>query len=261
MAAAIEAMADMGFPKKLVRQKVNQLLKIYTKDGWRLIEDGAYSVLLEALLEDQTNGDDDGDASPKKSSCRKHAEYLGAGPSSSKDVCPNNDARGGNEAEASVAGPSSSKVASVENDASGGSDSETAVPVPSLSKFFLPCSNLEAVNGTLQSEDVLDSASDNRPLNCTSLTQMPDANYCLLPTEGERKGWQETPVTHSVQQLDTLPTRRRRPYHGWVGRDDDDFVEQTEAPLPEVLRKMFVMTVESGKRKRKRMWDVKPENM
>lgn len=66
-----------------------------------------------------------------------------------------------------------SKVASVENDASGGSDSETAVPVPSLSKFFLPCSNLEAVNGTLQSEDVLDSASDNRPLNCTSLTQMP----------------------------------------------------------------------------------------
>lgn len=117
------------------------------------------------------------------------------------------------------------------------------------------------MNGTLQSEDVLDSASDNRPLNCTSLTQMPDANYCLLPTEGERKGWQETPVTHSVQQLDTLPTRRRRPYHGWVGRDDDDFVEQTEAPLPEVLRKMFVMTVESGKRKRKRMWDVKPENM
>lgn len=28
MAAAIEAMADMGFPKKLVRQKVNQLLKV-----------------------------------------------------------------------------------------------------------------------------------------------------------------------------------------------------------------------------------------
>lgn len=30
MAAAIEAMADMGFPKKLVRQKVNQLLKVGT---------------------------------------------------------------------------------------------------------------------------------------------------------------------------------------------------------------------------------------
>lgn len=28
MAAAIEAMADIGFPKKLVRQKVNQLLKV-----------------------------------------------------------------------------------------------------------------------------------------------------------------------------------------------------------------------------------------
>lgn len=64
-----------------------------------------------------------------------------------------------------------------------------------------------------------------------------------------------------MQQLDTLPTRRRRPYHGWVGCDDDDFVEQTEVPLPEVLRKMFILPVESGKRKRKRMWDVKPENM
>ncbi|XP_061999912.1 uncharacterized protein LOC133717245 isoform X2 [Rosa rugosa] len=302
MAAAVEAMADMGFEPKLVRQKVNRLLKkdLYGEEGWRFIEEGSYSVLLEALLEEQTDGDENGNASPEKSKGGKDAETAGAGPSSSKnaspkkstcgndaetseagllskdvslqtdargvndtetsgaglsiikDVSPQTDARGVNDAESSGAGPSSSKVASVENDPSGGSEVETSGPVPSsLTKVFLPCSNLETVSRTLESKDDLDSSSHNEPLTTASPTQLP----------GEIQGQQGTPVTHSVQEVDTLPARRRRPYHGWVGCDDDDFVEQTEAPLPEVLRKMFILTVDSGKRKRKRRWDVKPENM
>ncbi|PRQ59401.1 putative WIYLD domain-containing protein [Rosa chinensis] len=312
MAAAVEAMADMGFEPKLVRQKVNRLLKkdLYGEEGWRFIEEGSYSVLLEALLEEQTDGDENGNASPEKSKGGKDAETAGAGPSSSKNaspkkstcgndaetsvagllskyvslqtdargvndtetsgaglsiikyVSPQTDARGVNDAESSGAGPSSSKVASVENDPSGGSEVETSGPIPSSStKVFLPCSNIETVSRTLQSKDDLDSSSHNEPLTTASPTQLPDADNFLLPTEGEIQGQQGTPVTHSVQEVDTLPARRRRPYHGWVGCDDDDFVEQTEAPLPEVLRKMFILTVDSGKRKRKRRWDVKPENM
>ncbi|KAL6126727.1 hypothetical protein ACLB2K_074773 [Fragaria x ananassa] len=206
MAAAVEAMAEMGFEPKLVRQKVNRLLKddLYGDEGWRFIEESSYSVLLDALLEDETSGDDNGNASLSKDG--KHAETAGAGPSSSK--------------------------------------------------VLLPYSNLEAAN----SKDDLDPASHNEALNNSPPTELPDANN-FLPTEVETQGQEGTPVTHSAQQVDTLPTRRRRPYYGWVGCEDDDFVVLTEAPLPEVLWKMFIPNVDSGKRKRKNWWDVQPQDM
>nr|XP_011469900.1 PREDICTED: uncharacterized protein LOC101297485 isoform X2 [Fragaria vesca subsp. vesca] len=210
MAAAVEAMAEMGFEPKLVRQKVNRLLKddLYGDEGWRFIEESSYSVLLDALLEDETSGDDNENASLSKDG--NHVETTGAGPSSSK--------------------------------------------------VLLPCSNLEAVNITLQSKDDLDPASHNEALNNSPPTELPDASN-FLPTVVETQGQEGTPVTHSAQQVDTLPTRRRRPYYGWVGCEDDDFVVLTEAPLPGVLRKMFIPNVDSGKRKRKSRWDVQPQDM
>ncbi|OIV90825.1 hypothetical protein TanjilG_15558 [Lupinus angustifolius] len=54
MDAALDSMLPYGFPKKLVRQTVNHLLKVYGgSDGWVFIEDSAYSLLIETLLEKQ----------------------------------------------------------------------------------------------------------------------------------------------------------------------------------------------------------------
>ncbi|KEH25671.1 ubiquitin-binding WIYLD domain protein [Medicago truncatula] len=54
MNAALDAMTPLGFDKKLVHQTVNKLLKVYdSSEGWGFIEDGAYHLLIDQLLEAQ----------------------------------------------------------------------------------------------------------------------------------------------------------------------------------------------------------------
>ncbi|RHN82489.1 putative WIYLD domain-containing protein [Medicago truncatula] len=54
MDAALDAMTPLGFDKKLIHQTVNKLLKIYDgNEGWHFIEDGAYCLLIDQLLEAQ----------------------------------------------------------------------------------------------------------------------------------------------------------------------------------------------------------------
>ncbi|KAK7277861.1 hypothetical protein RJT34_22880 [Clitoria ternatea] len=56
MDAALDAMAPYGFPNKLVRTTVSQLLKVYGgKAGWVFIEDSAYTLLIDTLLQQQSN--------------------------------------------------------------------------------------------------------------------------------------------------------------------------------------------------------------
>ncbi|KAI5398409.1 uncharacterized protein LOC127093418 isoform X2 [Lathyrus oleraceus] len=60
MDAALDAMAPFGFPNKLVRRTVDQLLEVYGgKDGWVFIEDSAYTLLINTLLEHQQEQDQD----------------------------------------------------------------------------------------------------------------------------------------------------------------------------------------------------------
>ncbi|KAI3939067.1 hypothetical protein MKX01_001935 [Papaver californicum] len=43
----------LGFTKKVIRTKIDSLLKVYGDEGWVFIEDGAYKVLIDCLLEEQ----------------------------------------------------------------------------------------------------------------------------------------------------------------------------------------------------------------
>nr|CAB3456566.1 unnamed protein product [Digitaria exilis] len=52
--AAIDHLAPYGFPKPQIRKVINDLLKLYGRDGWAFLEDGSYRVVLEKLLEEQT---------------------------------------------------------------------------------------------------------------------------------------------------------------------------------------------------------------
>ncbi|KAI3873772.1 hypothetical protein MKX03_009857 [Papaver bracteatum] len=43
----------LGFTKKVIRKKIDSLLKVYGDEGWVFIEDGAYKLLIDCLLEEQ----------------------------------------------------------------------------------------------------------------------------------------------------------------------------------------------------------------
>ncbi|KAD2393352.1 hypothetical protein R6Q59_012327 [Mikania micrantha] len=53
MDAALDQMSVFGFSRQLVRKTVGNLLKLYGNDGWKLIEEDAYRVLLDVILEEQ----------------------------------------------------------------------------------------------------------------------------------------------------------------------------------------------------------------
>nr|CAB3456629.1 unnamed protein product [Digitaria exilis] len=52
--AAMDHLAAYGFPKPQIRKVINDLLQLYGRDGWAFLEDGSYRVVLEKLLEEQT---------------------------------------------------------------------------------------------------------------------------------------------------------------------------------------------------------------
>ncbi|XP_038884315.1 uncharacterized protein LOC120075188 isoform X2 [Benincasa hispida] len=55
--AALDAMKPFGFPLKLVRDTVKELLSVYGgDDGWVFIEEGSYTLLIDTLLEKQKEG-------------------------------------------------------------------------------------------------------------------------------------------------------------------------------------------------------------
>ncbi|KAH7543197.1 hypothetical protein FEM48_Zijuj02G0158200 [Ziziphus jujuba var. spinosa] len=60
MDAALDAMRPFGFPYPLVRQKVKELLNVYGgDDGWVFVEEGAYSLLIETLLDNENANEEE----------------------------------------------------------------------------------------------------------------------------------------------------------------------------------------------------------
>ncbi|XP_042029493.1 uncharacterized protein LOC121776386 [Salvia splendens] len=58
MDAAVDAMLPLGFSEAMVKARVKKLLKEYGGDeGWPFIEESAYSVLIESILENMNNGE------------------------------------------------------------------------------------------------------------------------------------------------------------------------------------------------------------
>ncbi|PWA78555.1 WIYLD domain-containing protein [Artemisia annua] len=51
--AALEHMTAYGFSKPLIRKTLDHLRKLYGDDGWRLIEEDGYKVLLDVILDEQ----------------------------------------------------------------------------------------------------------------------------------------------------------------------------------------------------------------
>ncbi|KAH9604940.1 hypothetical protein KSS87_018615 [Heliosperma pusillum] len=56
MDAAIDALKPMGYSSEFVRCKVKELLTVYGDEGWTFIEDGAYKLLIDYILDDGNDG-------------------------------------------------------------------------------------------------------------------------------------------------------------------------------------------------------------
>ncbi|KAI3734354.1 hypothetical protein L6452_13822 [Arctium lappa] len=59
MDAALDQMSSFGFSRQLVRKTVRNLLKLYGDEGWILIEEDGYKVLLDVLLDEQETAQTD----------------------------------------------------------------------------------------------------------------------------------------------------------------------------------------------------------
>ncbi|KAL7588707.1 hypothetical protein Lser_V15G36792 [Lactuca serriola] len=53
MDAALDQVSCFGFSRQLIRRTVKNLLKVYGDDGWKLIEEDGYKVVIDFILDEQ----------------------------------------------------------------------------------------------------------------------------------------------------------------------------------------------------------------
>ncbi|KAI3778557.1 hypothetical protein L2E82_07935 [Cichorium intybus] len=53
MDAVLDQLSCYRFSRRLIRQTVRSLLKLYGEDGWKLIEEDGYKVVLDVILDEQ----------------------------------------------------------------------------------------------------------------------------------------------------------------------------------------------------------------
>lgn len=192
MDAALDAMTPYGFPNKLVRRTVDQLLKVYGgNDGWVFIEDAAYTLLINTLLEQQQQEDQDcllEDNPENAAGCSNRTLLLPCSNTETSD-----DAPFANQAVDTIS-----------------ATSETGNQLPMA--VYTSAATSQPSNQLLIAGDTATATNevDNQvPIKAIIGTVSADNEY-------------EPPETKSSQPIGQLCHKRRRPCHGWISSDDDD---------------------------------------
>lgn len=245
MDAALDAMRQFGFPERLVRVTVRELLEVYTGE-WHFIEVDAYTTLIEALLEKQnqletkeieasTSSRKDGDTS----------KMLIARPSSGVALSEHEAEVAVNDIEA--AAESSSRVDEALPLAAALPTLEIDCP-PGFEGYRRGCKDVRRDHDSGGGRQA--SASTRNGEDSKDILQ---STMCLLPPCG------------SVPRVGAngVHPRGRRCYHGWIGGEEDAEKMQLAPPLlPEFLTKFFSgMEKQRPWGKRKRRWDVRPDDL
>ncbi|KAH7517762.1 uncharacterized protein LOC107426530 [Ziziphus jujuba] len=239
--AALDAMALLGFPDKLVSQTINELLKVYGKDGWVFIEECSYLVLIDALVEKQ------------KEVSKEQASSLENGAGSMEDI------------ESSAAG------------SSNGVRISTTCSMPEDNNSSKTYDTLEAPSQTSGAQDSVTLTNDSAPKECIPPAEEERRSpgeikldqssrrkkaHFVLGNNAKDSGTDKNGRTKTQKLEGGVPIQSHRPCHGWISDDDDDdedLVELSPEPLPQHLENLFIGSC--SKKKRKSRWDVRPEDM
>lgn len=210
MDAALDAMHQLGFDRKPVRKKVNELLKVYGgPDGWVFIEEASYKLLIEELL----GGDEGSEPGPP----------LLTGDSGNLDDML------GDAGSSSAPGPlNTTDMVSPLMDAGktcadGSSHQDSALTLADDVSF--PQQDL-----TNNTDNALPPQVDHSPppspleIRHTPLPPLPP------PPPPPESDYVPPPPPPAAGP--TMPPRKRRPCYGWWGDETGDIIRLSLMPLP-----------------------------
>ncbi|XP_045808475.1 uncharacterized protein LOC123902730 [Trifolium pratense] len=233
MDAALDAMIPYGFPNKLVRRTVDQLLKVYGgNDGWVFIEDSAYTLLINTLLEQQQQEDQDQDGliedNPGNAAgCSKRTLLLPCTNTETSDDAPlanqaldtiSAASETGNQLPVAVDSATATSKAVIELPIKPvDTSAATSQPVNQLSIMAVDTATSKTVNKLpLKAVDTVSAImeiDDQVPIKVIIDSVSAENEY-------------EPPQTKSPQPIGKLCHKRRRPCHGWLSSDDEEEEEE-----------------------------------
>ncbi|XP_009610271.1 uncharacterized protein [Nicotiana tomentosiformis] len=75
MDAALDAMGRLGFSHHIVQKSIKDLLKVYGDEGWIFIEETAYKLLIETIIDTQGESESDHKHEPQNQLAEIGADY------------------------------------------------------------------------------------------------------------------------------------------------------------------------------------------
>nr|XP_018628865.1 uncharacterized protein LOC104103992 isoform X3 [Nicotiana tomentosiformis] len=100
MDAALDAMGRLGFSHHIVQKSIKDLLKVYGDEGWIFIEETAYKLLIETIIDTQGESESDHKHEPQNQlaemgsgygSSNLHVKSENLAEPCDKEVCEEHD--------------------------------------------------------------------------------------------------------------------------------------------------------------------------
>ncbi|TKY52159.1 histone-lysine N-methyltransferase [Spatholobus suberectus] len=233
MDAAIDAMAPYGFPNKLVRSTVQNLLKVYGgNDGWVFIEDTGYTLLIDTILEKQANpspqhglieaNPGDGPTEVTPAGCSNSALLPCSNTQTSDDTSSTDQA-----IDTVSAASGTGNQHPIKGVDTVSATSEIGREVPFKSVDFSSVTSEPGNQLFIKTEDIASAATET-PIKADAISAekesegQPARNLSLGENHGPK----------SPQLVTRLSHKKRRPCHGWISSDDDEeeLIELHPAP-------------------------------
>ncbi|KAL5799596.1 hypothetical protein ACOSQ4_032480 [Xanthoceras sorbifolium] len=239
--AALDAMRPYGFADDLILRHLKQLLEVYGEDHWFFIEENAYKVLLDSILEQVEQ-----DTIPQFVYQEVHQGDIGAGPSREVLALPHSDTQTSDIAPQTREGPESA------SQFNGGCDIALLTCQPDGGNGHLSPTGQGTGSNQINLDQNFVEKQMIAVIEGSGVDRIENTN--LSPVHAS--------ATQSPQATEGLKIRRRRPYHGWIDSDEEDgevdLVELEPMPLPPELARLLS---EARSKKRKTRWDLRPGNM
>ncbi|XP_010554656.1 PREDICTED: uncharacterized protein LOC104824311 isoform X2 [Tarenaya hassleriana] len=238
--AARDAMKAYGFDMRLINETIKELLQVYGEEGWVLIEEASYKVLLDAIIE---KIEEQARAEKQDHEQEEHTEGSGH---------------------------------QMENNSSPHVDVEPEKSPNQGTEIGTEADQAEADASSFTNEVILDSLARHSEggevlttvaveiVESSKAKETENVNVCIGTNVGtEEEGLRF--IAHAEKSS--------HPHNGWISSDeeegDDEEEEEEEAyvvltpePLSEELQR--ILEEANGQRKRKRKstrWDVTPEQL